>query len=43
MKIDLDERVIHLIYESLEHLSKSTNVLENYDLWHVEEMPDSFA
>lgn len=42
-KIDLDERDINVIYESLEHLSKSTNILVNYDLWHGEEMPDSFA
>lgn len=44
LKIELNDKELNVIYYSLDHLSKSTNILENYDLWHEDEMPkDSFA
>ena len=43
MNIKLSDKDIHFIFVSLDYLSKSTNLLENYDLWHEDEMPDSFA
>lgn len=43
MNIKLSDEDIHVIFVSLDYLSKTTNLLENYDLWHEDEMPDSFA
>ncbi|MGW5358267.1 hypothetical protein ACWER2_11260 [Staphylococcus xylosus] len=43
MNIKLSDKDIHVIFVSLDYLSKTTNLLENYDLWHEDEMPDSFA
>lgn len=44
LKIELNDKELNVIHYSLDHLSKSTNILENYDLWHEDEMPkDSFA
>ncbi|MBF7019260.1 hypothetical protein ISO99_04975 [Staphylococcus sp. 18_1_E_LY] len=43
MNIKLSDKDIHVIFVSLDYLSKSTNLLENYDLWHEDEMQDSFA
>lgn len=44
MKIELSDKDLSLIKYSLKHLSTSTNILDNYDLWHEDEMPkDSFA
>jgi len=43
MNIKLSDKDIHVIFVSLDYLSKSTNLLENYDLWHEDEMPDSFT
>lgn len=44
MKIELSEKDLSVIQYSLNHLSTSTNILDNYDLWHEDEMPkDSFS
>lgn len=44
MKIELNDKDLNVIKYSLNHLSTSTNLLDNYDLWHEDEMQkDSFA
>lgn len=44
MKIELNDKDLKVIQYSLNHLSTSTNILDNYDLWHEDEMrKDSFA
>ncbi|PTJ28002.1 hypothetical protein BU025_11660 [Staphylococcus simulans] len=44
MKIELNDKDLNVIQYSLNHLSTSTNLLDDYDLWHEDEMrKDSFV